>query len=142
MRTLFLDTGVFIALVSRRDPSHARAHSLSQRIAEREWSYVTTSDFVVAEALNYAQRKLRTRDAVERVVGLAFGTEHLTPIVKDVQRLHAGRYAEAADLLRREFDRGLSFTDWTTVVLMREARIDDLATFDAGFRGVVNVVPL
>ncbi|HVL86514.1 MAG TPA: PIN domain-containing protein [Candidatus Thermoplasmatota archaeon] len=139
MRSLFVDTGPFVALASPRDRFHERAGELLRRIAAREWSYVTTSDFVLAETLNFVQRKIRRKDAMDRVMELAFGSSRQPPIVRDVQRVHAGRFASATHAMSAGFDRGLSFTDWTTIVVMREAGISEVATFEGGFGGVVGV---
>ena len=55
-------------------------------------------------------------------------------------RGHAARFASALTRSRSGFSKGLSFTDWTTVVLMEEEGVHSLATFDKGFRGLVDVV--
>ncbi len=58
----------------------------------------------------------------------------------DVVRIHSARFVGALDLYRRHFDRGLSFTDCTTIAVMDELGMRDLATFDGGFEGLVGSV--
>lgn len=140
MSRLFLDTGIFVAAVSATDEHHAAARSVLRRISAREWESVYTSDFVVAEALNYVARKIRRREAADLVLALAFGADDAPAFVSSVVRIHGGRFAAAVELLRSKFARGLSLTDWTSVVAMEEMRIGHIATFDGGFKGLATVV--
>lgn len=74
------------------------------------------------------------------MIGLVFGGDDGIPVVDDVLRVNAARFAAALDRHRAEFGRGLSFTDWTSVVLVEEERLGAIATFDRGFAGLVDVV--
>src|ERR1051325_10629392 len=58
---LFLDTGFFIAAINTGDARCAQARAIAARLQEREWSSVHTSDYVVAEALNFAQGRLHSK---------------------------------------------------------------------------------
>ena len=137
---LFLDTGFFIAAINTGDARCAQARAIAARIQEREWSSVHTSDYVVAEALNFAQGRLHSKRAAEALLDVVFGRPGARPIVQSVLRVHSGRFASALERYRKRFDDGLSFTDCTTLVVMHDERIKQLATFDAGFRGLVDVV--
>lgn len=142
MTRLFLDTGVFVALVHKGDKKHDAARQLLDQIAEGHFSGVYTSDYVLAEAWNFIRMKIRKREAAEAVSRLAFGASNAPPLVTDVLRVHGHRFAAALARYRTEFQRGLSFTDWTNVVLMDEEQIVTIGTFDAGFTGLVtHVVP-
>ena len=136
-RGLFLDTGVLLASVLEKDAHHAEA---TQILADDRWGRFHTSDHVLAEALNYARRKVRRPEVAERIVALAFGDESAAPLIDVVHRVHSGRFAAALERYRSEFERGLSFTDWASVVLIEEEGLDAIATFDGGFRGLVEVV--
>lgn len=135
---VFLDTGVLLAAVLPDDPNHPDAVRILE--ASEGWRSAQTSDHVVAEGLNFIRQKVRRRKVSEDLIGLVFGQEEKPPLVDDVLRVHSGRSAAALDRYRREFDRGLSFTDWTSVVLMDEEGLDAIATFDRGFKGLVDVV--
>lgn len=105
-----------------------------------EWKGVHTSDYVIAEALNFVRAKIRRREAADALLDLIFGRPDTPPLVTSVLRVHSARFAAALELYRRNFDRGLSFTDWTTITAMEGEGIDQLATFDGGFRGLVPLV--
>lgn len=140
--SLFLDTAVFIAAVSRRDPHHEAAKQLVHQLQEGAWSSAHTSDYVVAEALNYARSRLRRREAERAILRLVFGAHDFPPLTPEVFRVHGGRFAKALQLYERYFDRGLSFTDATSLVLVEERRLGFLATTDRGFAGLVPVLDL
>lgn len=142
MKRLFIDTGLWIAAISPRDPAHRQAEAVLDRILAHEWQSVHTSDTVVAETLNYLRRKIPNPQAADIFLDHVLGRSDLPPLVTSVLRVHPGRFAAAIERFRNEFDRGLSFTDWTIVVLMEEERIGTLATFDGGFNGQgIEVVP-
>lgn len=140
-RTLFLDTGVLVADVSPRDARHEEARSIFLRIADGEWSGVYVSDFVVAEALNFVRAKIRKKEAEVALLSPIFGGPGRPPVVTEVVRVHGSRFAAALDLFHTRFDRGLSYTDCTTLEIMTEMELRTLATFDKGFRGLVDIVP-
>lgn len=137
-RGLFLDTGVLLASVLADDVNHERAVSMLEKAGA--WRGVHTSDYVLAEGLNFIRQKVRRPNAAESFLALAFGSNDEPALVDSVLRVHGGRFAAALDRYRREFDRGLSFTDWTSVVLVEEENFGAIATFDKGFRGLVDVV--
>ncbi|MGQ0534981.1 MAG: type II toxin-antitoxin system VapC family toxin [Methanobacteriota archaeon] len=139
-RRLFLDTGVLLATVLPRDPDHEVAVGVLHRLGDGEWTSAFTTDYVLAEAFNFLRRKVRRRATAEALVSLVFGADDFVPVVASVLRVHSGRFARALERYRREHDRGLSLTDWTSVATMQDAGIAMIATFDAAFRGVVEVV--
>lgn len=137
---LFLDTGVILAAVLPRDPDHQAAVRIMRSLADGEWTAAYTSDFVLAEAFNFLRMKVKRADTAEALRGLVFGIEGVPPPVRGVLRVHAARFAAALDHYRDDFGRGLSLTDWTSVVLARDEELDAIATFNAGFFGLVRVV--
>lgn len=137
---LFLDTGFFIAVVVPADPFHDRANAILRSIEDGRWASVHTSDFILAETLSFLRRKVRRREPERIVLALAFGKPGAPPIVTDVPRVGSGRFAETVERYERLFERGLSFTDCSTIVLMEELGVGHLATFDRGFDGLVEVV--
>jgi len=137
---LFLDTGPLLAAVLPRDPDHSAARAILHRAADREWTSVQTSDFVLAEAFNFIRVKVKRVETAESLAALVFGADKVPPLVRSVARVHAARFAAALDRYRKDFDRGLSLTDWSSVVIVEEEGIGEIATFDDGFRGLLRVV--
>lgn len=137
---LFVDTGVLIARINPRDTRHAEAVRVFEAISEGRWQSVHTSDYVVAEALNFIQARIGRRDAAEALLDPIFGRADAPAVFTTVERIHSGRFAAAMERYRKQFDAGLSLTDWTTLVTMADERIKQVATFDGGFRGFAEVI--
>lgn len=135
-----MDTGPLLAAVLPRDPDHAAAVAILRRATEGAWASVHTSDFVLAEALNFVRMEVKRVETAEVLLTLAFGSSEVPPLMRSVARVHSARFAAALARYRKEFDRGLSLTDWTSVVIAEDEGFDEIATFDAGFRGVLRVV--
>jgi predicted nucleic acid-binding protein len=137
---LFVDTGPLLAAVLPRDPDHDAAVAILRRATEGAWTSVHTSDFVLAEALNFIRMKVKRAQTAEALVTLAFGSDKFPPLFQSVSRVHSARFAVALDHYQKEFGRGLSLTDWTSVVIAQDEGLDEIATFDDGFRALLRVV--
>src|SRR5439155_14406220 len=83
---LFLDTGVLIAAVLPKDANHEAGRRIMTRVAVGEWSAVYTSDYVVAETLNYVRARVPRRDVAEAVLRPVFGHPKAPPAVTGVLR--------------------------------------------------------
>lgn len=140
MTELFLDTGILVGVSSAADAQHTRSREILRRVVEGEWRRVHTSDFVLAETLNFVARKIKRPEAAEVVLGIVFGTRESPPAVSGVLRVHGGRLATSIHRFRSEFASGLTLTDWSSVVLMEELGIEHVATFDAGLKPFVRTV--
>ena len=137
---VFFDTGPLLAAVIDQDPDHARARNLLERLSDGEWAAAHTSDYVLAEAFNYIRRKTKNPAPADALHRLVWGTADIEPLLASVVRIHGGRFAQALEHYRARFELGLSLTDWTSVVAMRDAGLAQIATFDAGFHAVVPTV--
>lgn len=126
----------------RRDTWHAPAQGLFDRVGEGAWSKTYSTDLVVAETLNFVRARTDVFGVAAKVLEMVFGTEEAPPIVSEIVRVHVGRFAAAVHAFEAYFDQRLSLTDAATLVVMEELGIEQLATFDRRFRGLVDVVGL
>jgi uncharacterized protein len=134
--SIFLDTGVFVAFENPRDTNHRAAMGLVEAAAEGAWGEVFTSDYVFDEAVTTALQRTRRPDAALRVGRLILGTGplgRLTGLVYVSPELFLRSWQQFVRLI----ERGLSFTDCTTLELMRSLRVGEIASFDADFDGFV-----
>src|SRR5690348_13780017 len=109
---------------------------LVEAAAEGTWGEVFTSDYVFDEAVTTALRRTRRPDAALRVGRLILGTGplgRLTGLVYVSPELFLRSWQQFV----RPIERGLSFTDCTTLELMRSLRVGEIASFDADFDGFV-----
>ncbi len=132
--TVFVDTGVFYALLDKGDTNHLDAVSVMAHALEGKFGRVYTSDYVVLETTLLLRARLGS-DSVKAFTRF-LKKSGITTIVMDEPT-----YRKALGLLVRMPGR-LSLCDATTVVLMEDLGIGALASFDLkSFSGLVpNIV--
>jgi predicted nucleic acid-binding protein len=122
-----MDTGPLVARHLPRDQHRDRARTLWKKL-ERGRQQLATSVFVVNEVATLLARWADPGFAAERVALLYEST------ILSIQRTEARDEQAALELLRKYGDQGVGFTDCTSFVLMRKAKIQRAFTFDRHFR--------
>ena len=126
MRTIFVDTGPFYARCIPRDQSHADAVRLWADV-KRVKPALVTSHFVLDEVATLLARAVGNRSAVARMREI-----YASPLftIETVDR-----EIEEAALDEMEGWNGppISFTDCTSIALMRRDGIREAFTFDRDF---------
>jgi predicted nucleic acid-binding protein len=129
---IFVDTGAWFALSVPSDPDHSVAVAFMRVNAER----LVSSDYVYDELLTLFRSRGhldRAKDWVDQVRQGRLEIVRVTP--DDLEA--------ATDVYFRFVDKGWSFTDCTSRVLMERLGIHTAFAFDEHFRqfGTVVVVP-
>ena len=121
---VLIDTSALYALHSAADLFHKRANTAYQRLTDTKQEFWTTS-YTLVETIALLHRRLGFQAVSE------FSEWRRQ---SDIQMfwIDSRVHTEAWDRYMAERGRGLSFVDWTTVVLSREMRVP-VFTFDAGF---------
>jgi predicted nucleic acid-binding protein len=133
--TVFLDTGIFVAFHNTRDANHTRALELIRTLIEGGFGTAYTSDYVFDEAVTVALvRTGRPENAL--AVGRMILGEITAPFTTILQ-VSEDDFKKAWTLFTQYADRGLSFTDCTSIALMRTRGIESIVSFDADFDGIV-----
>lgn len=129
-RTLYADTGAFLALVYRRDQDHERVSAHFQRM-RAAGDRLVTCEPVISETvtrLRYdagLRQAVAFRDVVERsVAGGSLAVRESDP---DLRRAAFG-------ILERFANLELSYADAVGAVIARERRIDAVFALDNDFR--------
>jgi len=133
--SVFIDSGVFVAFHNTRDPNNGRALELMREIVAGRLGSAYTSDYVFDEAVTVALIRTRRPE-----IALSLGRTILGELTKPflvVLRVDGEAFKEAWKLFPRYAGKGLSFTDCTTVALMRMMDVENLVSFDADFDGVM-----
>lgn len=132
--SVFLDTGFFVAFHNTRDINHTRAVELMKSLAEGEFGAAYTSDYVFDEAVTVALvRTGRPESAI--AIGRMILGETTEPFLT-LLRVGETEFREAWRLFSQHSDRGLSFTDCTTITLTKSRGLDRIISFDSDFNGV------
>lgn len=124
MKTYFADTFYFIALLSTRDASHARAVDFSLRVTAR----LVTTDYVLAEV----------GDAISKPTGRF----KFAPLVKDLHEnpivnvVASSRelFKRGVELYHRRLDKNWSLTDCISFVVMNDHGLTEALTGDVHFK--------
>ena len=140
--TVLVDTDVLVSFINRSESRHRQAAALMRRAWEGAWGAPITTDFVLDEALTLLMARGARLELADRLLRMALeplapGASSLLSIVRVSDRA----FAAAIPLFRRHFRRGLSFTDCTSLAVIAERGVDQVASFDRGFDGLAARVP-
>lgn len=126
MRGLFVDTAGWMACADGADPAHAAAREARDG-ALRDGELLVTTDYVVDETLTL----LRMR------IGLPAAEAWWKQVEKSPrirwEWVDPGRSEKARQAFFRHRDRAWSFTDCTSLVVMKELRLKRALTTDRHF---------
>jgi len=130
--TIFIDTGVFIALRNADDEQHQRSKELMKKALKGEYGRIYTSDYIVDEAVTTALVRTRRHDLAVDVGKYILESPRITKLWTS---------GEIFELTWRKFkafkDKPLSFTDCTTLAHIQKNQIKQILSFDSGFDGLV-----
>ena len=132
---VFLDTGIFVAFHNTRDENHNRALELMRRIVDGELGTAYTSDYIFDEAVTVALVRTRRPEMAIAVGRMILG--ELTAPFLAMLRVDDDIFKEAWKLFQRYAQRGLSFTDCTSIAFIRLRNLESIVSFDTDFDGIV-----
>ncbi len=121
---VLIDTSALYALHSNADLFHDRANIAFQDLKDTKQEFWTTS-YTLVETIALLHRRLGFQTVSD------FSEWRLRSDIH-VYWIDSRVHTEAWDRYMAEQGRGLSFVDWTSVVLSRKMRVP-VFTFDAGF---------
>ena len=130
---IFVDTGAWYASLVPTDPDHSKA---AQWLAENH-SPLLTTDYVIDETLTL----LRVRG--ERKRSLLLGARFFQDDFVEIHKVTTADLALAWSTFEQFDDKGWSFTDCTSKVVMEQLSIKVAFAFDHHFHqfGTIQVVP-
>jgi predicted nucleic acid-binding protein len=126
MNNVFVDTGGWMACADSADPAHMSSCAARDAVLEAGHNLVTT-DYIVDEMLTLIGFRLglRAAGAWWRQID---GSSRLR-----WERIEADRFERARQLFFQYRDKDLSFTDCTSIALMRELKLTRALTTDRHF---------
>ena len=117
-----MDSSAILALLNRRDRSHASAREILRLARERDTQFLM-SNFLVAETFGLILVRLDARTAR---AWLGANTVPVEPVLLDDER-------RARDVVLQYSDKDFSYVDGTSFALMERLRLDTAFTFDHHF---------
>lgn len=137
--SIFIDTGVFIAYVNRKDEHHALASALLEDIMKNKYGLAFTSDYVFDEAVTYVLYKTGDIRKARNVRDLILGDDEKgLPGFINLFYVDEEVLQGAWKAFLKYADKKLSFTDCSCIELMRAKGIEHIASFDHGYDGIVS----
>ncbi|HEY3857630.1 MAG TPA: PIN domain-containing protein [Verrucomicrobiae bacterium] len=130
LQPVFVDTWGWLAYGHRRDSHHSEIKLLFEKLIAHHIP-IHTSDYILDELITLLFRRETHNEALRFLDGLMadFARGRI-----QIQKLTTERFREALDLRRRYHDKpDISFTDFTTMVIMRELGITSVVTEDNHF---------
>jgi len=132
MAGLFVDTWGWLALRDKGDARHDAAVAAFNGALKA--GRVVTTDFVLDETFTLLFRRLSAPRATESVEFLMAAVEAGSVVLA---RISFPRFGEAVKLRLKYKDKpGISFTDFSSMVVMRELRVKEILTEDHHFTQV------
>jgi len=119
---IFLDTSFLAAYFNATDIHHEEASETAKQIAEGRHGVAYTSDYVFDELVTVMLSRAKS---IRRA---AAAGQHILHSDMVMERVDGQTFKEAWNLFRKLGK--LSFTDCTSLVLMRKRRIRNIATYD------------
>lgn len=126
--SLFIDTGVFVAIQNERDEHHEAAREAMTGAFQGSFGALYTSDYVYDEVVTLVRARTNDHDearlAGDRIIGNGTFADR-------IELLFVGeeRFERSVRAFNHYDDQSLSFTDASTVALV-ESGIDRVLSFD------------
>ena len=129
MNAVFVDTGGWMACADGADPAHASCMAARDEVLEAGRLLITT-EFVVDETLTLIRFRLGL-GAAKAWWQQIDGSTRLR-----WERVENDRFERARQLFFQYRDKDLSFTDCTSIAIMRELKLATVITTDRHFHQV------
>ena len=127
---VFIDTWGWLALGHRRDAHHQEINALYKELLPGG-ARIYTTDYVLDEVMTLIFRREAFEEAVHFMEGIFRAVEAGQLIV---ERITSDRFALAYRLRKQLQDKpNFSFTDLTSMIVMKERGIEDVLTEDEHF---------
>ena len=130
---LVVDTWGWLALADDGEPRHTAVRGLLTEVWT-QGGFAITTDYILDETITLVFRRLPFARAKRFLATIDRGEQDDS---LHIERIAPERFARATALRLRFRDKPLiSFTDFTTMVVMQELRVTRVVTADAHFRHV------
>ncbi|MGA3059765.1 MAG: type II toxin-antitoxin system VapC family toxin [Candidatus Bathyarchaeia archaeon] len=128
---VFIDTGIFVALHNADDHYHQRSKELIKNALTGNLGRIYTSDYIIDEAITTALVRTKKHDIAVDLGTYIIESPRIIKLVIDQDTFKA-----AWTKFKAYEDKGLSFTDCTSIALTEKHGIKQIMSFDCEFDGL------
>lgn len=132
--SVLVDTGVLVAFLNERDARHARAKELVEALMGGRHGTPFVSDYILDEAYTLLRVRTGRLDLLSRLWDLLRFRDREGLLV--LEFLTPEDFWATVDMLADRRDQPLSFTDGTSLTLLRRMGLDGIVSFDDDFDGL------
>jgi len=130
--TIFIDTGIFLALYDIDDRYHERSKQLIINSLKGNFGRLFTSEYIIDEALTATFMRTKKHAIAVEIGKYIIESARVTKLAVDQETFNASwKKFQILD------DKGISFTDCTSLTLSEKHGIKQLMSFDNGFDGLI-----
>lgn len=132
---IFLDTSFIVSYFNTRDENHSKAVALMKEIGTEKFGMVYITDYIFDESVTVSFVRIKNLTKAIKIGEALRETMKMLEIDKPI-------FDVAWKIFKTQKRTTFSFTDCTTMALMKERGIKNIATFDKDFQKVkgVNVI--
>ena len=130
--TVFIDTGIFVALRNAEDELHLKSKELMKKALKAEYGRIYTSDYIMDEAITTALVRTRRHDLAIDIGKYIIESPRITKLWTSKEI-----FESAWQKFKTLKDKPLSFTDCTTLAHIQKNQIEQILSFDSGFDGLI-----
>ncbi|OGI15433.1 hypothetical protein A3K63_01785 [Candidatus Micrarchaeota archaeon RBG_16_49_10] len=132
---IILDTSFIVAYYNTRDENHERAAELMKTLVNGEYGDLRITDYVFDECMTVMLIRLKSLPETIKIGELIKKSMEIFSVGKEI-------FEESWILFKRQKETAFSFTDCTTLEVMKKMGMGNIATFDRDFKKVksINVI--
>lgn len=124
---IVLDSSLVVAYFNSRDDNHAKASKIIEDIVKgRYGSTACITDYIFDEVVTVSFIRLKSLARSAKIGDMLLKSTKVLEVNKNC-------FDDAWDIFCAQKNTHLSFTDCTTISVMQENNIENLATFDKDF---------
>ena len=130
MTKTFVDTGAFCAFCDRRDSLHVIAVRQFSLMLKEKYPLITTN-FIIDETYTWIRYRLGASEALEFIRKIRASESHRPPL--EIVTISREIEDNAFHMLEKFADQDLSYTDATSLAVIKERKLSRAFTFDRHF---------
>ncbi|MEM3085386.1 MAG: PIN domain-containing protein [Nitrososphaerales archaeon] len=132
---IVLDTSFIVSYFNERDENHTKATELMESVANLMFGPIYMTNFIFDETVTVSFIRLKNITKAVEIGNYLLKSLRIIEVEKT-------NFYKAWEIFRRQKTTDLSFTDCTTISVMQDNEIKNIATFDEDFKGIkgINVI--
>ncbi len=129
---IILDTSFIVSYYNTMDSNHAKAVKIMEQLKDNKWGDIFISDYIFDETATVIFSKLKDLGATVKIVA------DLNNFV-NMSFIEAATFEGSWEIFKSQKGTKFSFTDCTTLSLMKNMGIAHIATFDEDFKRIKEI---